>query len=135
MSFSSISFSIFLLYGGSINTTSKTLLPFNIFIALSTEFSITRALSDNLVNIKLSFMHLTAFLLFSTKTAYSAPLLSASIPIAPLPLNKSRKLQSSISFCSILKSVSLILSVVGLVPIPSTVFNCNLLALPAITLT
>ena len=64
----------------------------------------------------------------------SAPRLSASIPIAPLPLNTSRNRHPGISFESILNKVSFILSVVGLVSIESTVTNFRLLALPAITL-
>ena len=71
---------------------------------------------------------------FSTKTADFAPRLKASIPIPPLPLNRSRKRQSGISGCRILKSVSFIRSVVGRVSIPGTVLRARRLAFPAITL-
>ena len=64
----------------------------------------------------------------------AAPRLSASIPIAPLPLNTSRNRHPGISFESILNKVSFILSVVGLVSIESIVTSFRLLALPAITL-
>ena len=42
--------------------------------------------SANFVNARLSRIHAQAFGFFSTKTAVSAPLLKASIPMAPLPL-------------------------------------------------
>ena len=79
-------------------------------------------------------MTVTACLLLSTNAAEEAPLLSASIPIAPEPAYRSRNLQPGISGASILNSVSLIRSVVGLVCIPATVRSGRLLALPAITL-
>mgnify|MGYP001715970479 CR=1 FL=1 len=68
------------------------------------------------------------------KTADSAPRLKASIPIPPLPLNRSRKRQSGISGCRILNSVSFIRSVVGRVSMPGTVLRLSRLAVPAITL-
>ena len=51
-----------------------------------------------------------------------------------LPLNKSINTQSVRYGCNILNKVSFILSVVGLVSIPSGVFKGRLLAVPAITL-
>ena len=45
----------------------------------------------NLVKRILSSTHAAAFLLFSTKTAYCAPRLTASSPICPLPANRSKK--------------------------------------------
>ena len=48
------------------------------------------ALSARRAAFRLSRMQSAAFGFFSTKTASFAPRLKASIPIAPLPLNKSR---------------------------------------------
>ncbi len=102
--------------------------------AAKTSDCTTKASASNLVNFRFSRMQHTAAGFFSTKTASFAPLLSASIPIAPLPENRSRKRIPYSSSCIILKSVSLIRSVVGLVSIPGTVLSASLLALPAITL-
>ena len=65
---------------------------------------------------------------------FSAPRLRASIPIAPLPENRSRNQQPGISGWRMLKRVSLIRSVVGRVSFPGMVFKFNLRAFPAMTL-
>ena len=70
----------------------------------------------------------------SHKTALLDPLLKNSSPIAPLPENKSNTVESSISFCIILNSYSFTLSNVGLVAIPSNVYNFVPLAFPLIIL-
>lgn len=59
------------------------------------------------------------------------PLLKNSIPIAPLPANKSNTIESSILSFIILNNDSLTLSNVGLVEILSIEFNFVPLALPA----
>ena len=115
-------------------TISNTPLPDNLFIADKTSCSITTALDESFVKARLSLITAKAALAFSTRTASLAPRLNASIPIAPLPEYRSRNLHPAISGCSILKSVSLILSVVGLVLSPSAAFSGMLLAIPAITL-
>ena len=79
-------------------------------------------------------MNCTAFALFSTKKETRAPLLRASIPMLPEPLNKSRKAQPGIYGFIMLKRVSFIRSTVGLVSKPGADFKFNLLAFPAITL-
>lgn len=73
-------------------------------------------------------------MLLSTKTALSAPLLSASIPRLPVPANKSRTLAPGTNGASILNSDSFTLSVVGLVVFPLTVFSLCPFADPEITL-
>ena len=73
----------------------------------------------------------------STKIVLSAPRLIASIPSAPLPQNKSKTV-TFIKFIfdeRILKSVSLILSVVGLTAFPSGANNFRPLNFPLITRT
>jgi len=70
----------------------------------------------------------------SHKTAFFAPLLKHSNPIAPLPANKSSTVASSISFCIILNIDSFTLSNVGLVFVPSRVYNFVPLAFPLIIL-
>ena len=94
----------------------------------------TLALSFNFVNSRFRLMQSTAFRFCSTRTACFAPRLNASIAIAPLPLNRSRNVQSGNSLDMILNKVSLIRSVVGLVSIVSIVSSRRLLAVPAITL-
>ena len=103
-------------------------------MALSTFLDMTSASLSKWVCCRFSFMHLIAFGSFSANTHKLAPLLSASIPMPPDPLNKSRNTAPGKSGCSILNRVSLILSVVGLVSKPGGDFRINLLALPAITL-
>ena len=63
-----------------------------------------------------------------------APLLAASSPIAPLPENKSKNIESGISFCIILNKDSFTLSNVGLVFSPYSVYNFVPLAVPLIIL-
>ena len=108
-----------------------------LFLTTSLEYSFLSSTTvkevASFVTFKFSLMQLMAFLLCSTKTALDAPLLNASMPIPPLPLNKSRKVESARYSEIILNKVSLIRSVVGLVSRPSMVFNCILFALPAIT--
>ena len=72
-----------------------------------------------------------ALLLPSIKVTWLAPLLKLSIPRPPVPPNKSNTLPSH---SNILNKFSFILSVVGLVFIPSTEFNFIDLYFPAITL-
>jgi len=77
---------------------------------------------------------LIASLDLSHNITFSAPLLAASIPIAPLPANKSRNTLSSTLDCIMLKSDSLTLSNVGLVIFSSSVYIFVPLAFPLITL-
>ena len=106
----------------------------SVFTALTASVLNTCAPSRSFVKSRFLFIHSRAFLPFSTNTALFAPLLSASMPIAPLPLNRSRKLHPGISGERTLNKVSFILSVVGLVSIESTVTSFKLRARPAITL-
>ena len=70
----------------------------------------------------------------SHKTAFSAPRLKNSKPIAPLPANKSNTLAPSISFRIILNIDSFTLSYVGLVFSPSNVNSFVPLAIALIIL-
>ena len=71
---------------------------------------------------------------FSPKITFFAPLLADSSPIAPLPENKSKNMQSGKFCCIILNNDSFILSKVGLVLLPSNVYNFVPLAFPLIIL-
>lgn len=61
----------------------------------------------------LDVINLIASLLLSTIVTFLAFRLNASIPICPVPPNKSRKFLPSISNCMILNSASFTLSFVG----------------------
>ena len=113
---------------------SNTPFPASLFIADKTSCSIITAFESSFVNARLSLITANAALAFSTRTASLAPRINASMPIAPLPAYKSRNLHPAISDCNILKRVSLILSVVGLVLSPSAALRGRLRAVPAITL-
>ena len=80
---------------------------------------IISAFSESFVNSKLALIISAHTVDLSTKTALSASLLNASIPIAPEPLNKSKNEQPYKSGLIILKRDSLTRSAVGLVSIPS----------------
>lgn len=86
--------------------------------------------------VKARFFRMTsaAFRFCSTRTALAAPRLNASMAIAPLPENRSRKRHPGTWGLIILNNVSLIRSVVGRVSQPSIVFSGRLRAQPAITL-
>ena len=70
-------------------------------------------------NVSMFFsMYLQQERLISTRVALAAPLLIASMPIAPDPAKRSRNFIPSTSNCMILKSASRILPDVGLVKSP-----------------
>ena len=73
------------------------------------------------------------FLALSTKIACLAPRLSASMPICPLPANRSRKTLPSVWNWMMEKTASLILSAVGLTSSPSRVSSRLPRAEPVIT--
>src|SRR5699024_5270537 len=75
----------------------------------------------------------TASFAWSIKTAWSMPLLKASIPKAPLPANKSKQRPPSKNGPSRWNIASFNLSPVGLVCRPLTVFKVLPLHSPAIT--
>ena len=70
---------------------SKTPFPSKERRACITSIFSSVPLSASFVNVRFSLMHVHALGFFSTKTARAAPRLNASMPIAPLPLNRSMK--------------------------------------------
>src|SRR3990172_5708080 len=70
----------------------------------------------------------------SLKRARDAPRLSASMPTAPVPANRSHQVEPATSPARILKSASLARSVIGRVVSPGTDFNLRPRAEPEMTL-
>ena len=97
-----------------------------------TSLQITTALSANLHNPKFFFITLTALGSPSIKVAVSAPLLSASRPIAPVPAKRSNTFLKGNGLGKILKIASLTLSVVGLMCMPLKEASLLPLAVPPI---
>src|SRR5690606_16964529 len=82
---------------------------------------------------RFSWMVLIAMPSMSISVAWAAPRLSASIATLPVPENKSRKAESTISWPIRLNNASLTRSRIGRVLSPGTRLRCRPLAEPAIT--